>query len=146
MSGRIVVADDDELVRESLVELLEEVGFEVVDEAADGAQAVERVTRSEPDVVLMDMRMPVMDGLQATREIRTRLPWVQVIMLSAYDDPGFMRSAEEAGALCYIVKGTGVELLRDVLTSAVKTARGLAVRVVGDGGGTLRRPAGPSQP
>ncbi len=145
MSGRIVVADDDELVRRSLVELLEDIGFDVVEEASDGVQAVDRVTRTEPDVVLMDMRMPVMDGIQATREIRTLLPWVQVVMLSAYDDPGFMRSAEEAGALCYVVKGTGVSLLRDVLTSAVDTARGLAARASNGDGTKLRRLPGPSR-
>lgn len=126
--GRVLVADDDGLVREAVRELLEDYGFDVVAEAEDGSHAVRLADELRPDVVLMDMRMPVMDGIAATAEIRGRCPDVQVVMLSAYDDPGFQRGAEEAGALCYVVKGVGGGLLRDVLRSAVDTARGLALR------------------
>lgn len=126
--GRVLVADDEDLVREAVRELLEAYGFDIVGEAEDGSDAVRLADELRPDVVLMDMRMPVMDGIAATAEIRGKFPDVQVIMLSAYDDPGFQRGAEEAGALCYLVKGVGGGLLRDVLRSAVNTARGLAMR------------------
>lgn len=127
--GRILIADDDPLVREALRELLEGYGFEVVGEAANGVEAVRLAGERAPEVVLMDVRMPEMDGIRATAEIRGRHPQTQVVMLSAYDDEAFSREAEEIGALCYLVKGVGAWLLCDVLTSAVGTARGLAGRL-----------------
>ena len=134
--GRVLVADDDGLVREAVRDLLEDYGFDIVGEAEDGSAAVRLVDELLPDVVLMDMRMPVMDGIEATAEIRGRQPSVQVVMLSAYDDEGFKLDAEQAGALCYLVKGTGGRLMRDVIRSAVDTARGLALRRVAAEGAT----------
>jgi DNA-binding NarL/FixJ family response regulator len=128
-SGRVLIADDDPLVREALRELLEGYGFEIVGEAGDGSEAVRLADERAPEVVLMDVRMPGMDGIQATGEIRRRHPEIQVVMLSAYDEEGFEREAEEVGALCYLIKGVGARLLRDVLISAVGTARGVAARI-----------------
>lgn len=141
--GRVLIADDDPLVCEALRELLESYGFEVVGEAGDGLEAVRLADERAPEVVLMDVRMPRMDGIQATREIRGRHPEIQVVMLSAYDEEGFEREAEEVGALCYLVKGVGARLLRDVLVSAVETARGVAARLASGGGGVplVIRPA-----
>lgn len=141
--GRVLIADDDPLVREALRDLLESYGFEVVGEAGDGLEAVRLAGERAPEVVLMDVRMPRMDGIQATREIRGRHPEIQVVMLSAYDEEGFEREAEEVGALCYLVKGVGARLLRDVLVSAVETARGVATRLASGGGGVplVIRPA-----
>jgi DNA-binding NarL/FixJ family response regulator len=128
-SGRVLIADDDPLVREALRELLDGYGFEIVGEAGDGSEAVRLADERAPEVVLMDVRMPGMDGIQATGEIRRRHPEIQVVMLSAYDEEGFEREAEEIGALCYLIKGVGARLLRDVLVSAVGTARGVAARI-----------------
>ncbi len=128
-TGRVLIADDDPLVREALRELLEGYGFEVVGEAGTGAEAVRLVDEGAPEVVLMDVRMPEMDGLEATAAIRRAHPEVQVVMLSAYDEEGFERDAQEIGALCYLIKGVGAQLLRDVLVSAVATARGVAARL-----------------
>lgn len=133
--GRVLIADDDQLVREALRELLESYGFEVVGEAANGLEAVGLAGERAPEVVLMDVRMPEMDGIQATAEIRARHPEMQVVMLSAYDEEGFEREAESIGALCYLIKGVGARLLCDVLASAVETARGVARRLAADRGG-----------
>ncbi len=130
--GRVLIADDDQLVREALRELLEGYGFAVVGEAANGLEAVRLADQRAPEVVLMDVRMPEMDGIQATAEIRARHPEIQVVMLSAYDEEGFEREAESIGALCYLIKGVGARLLCDVLASAVETARGVARRLPAD--------------
>ncbi len=128
-AGRVLIADDDPLVREALRELLEGYDFEVVGEAGTGVEAVRLADERAPEVVLMDVRMPEMDGLEATAAIRRAHPEVQVVMLSAYDEEGFERDAQEIGALCYLIKGVGAQLLRDVLVSAVATARGVAARL-----------------
>ncbi|GBC87440.1 Chemotaxis protein CheY [bacterium HR12] len=130
--GRVLLADDDPLVREALRDLLEDYGFDVVGEAGTGVEAVRLADERAPEVVLMDVRMPEMDGIRATMEIRRVHPEIQIVMLSAYDEEGFEREAEQIGALCYLVKGVGGRLLRDVLTSAVATARGVAARLTAD--------------
>lgn len=138
--GRILIADDDQLVREALHELLDGYGFDVVGEAANGVEAVRLAGERAPEVVLMDVRMPEMDGIQATAEIRARHPEIQVVMLSAYDEEGFEREAESIGALCYLIKGVGARLLCDVLVSAVETARGVARRLADRGAAPLTLP------
>ncbi|GIV00149.1 MAG: hypothetical protein KatS3mg014_1764 [Actinomycetota bacterium] len=100
--------------------------------AATGVEAVRLADERAPEVVLMDVRMPEMDGIRATMEIRRVHPEIQIVMLSAYDEEGFEREAEQIGALCYLVKGIGGRLLRDVLASAVATARGVAARLTAD--------------
>lgn len=115
---RIMIVDDDSAFRETLRALLTREGFDVVGEAGDGAQAVEEAQRMAPDVVLMDLRMPIVDGLSATRSIKSLLPLVQVIMLSAYGDPGLQRGAEDAGVYCYLIKGCPPQMIRDMLRFA----------------------------
>ena len=82
---RVLVADDHAMLREALVELLAQAGFEVAGEAADGADAVALAKQLEPDVVLMDLRMPVLGGLDATRLIRDACPATQVVLLTAFE-------------------------------------------------------------
>jgi DNA-binding NarL/FixJ family response regulator len=82
---RLLVADDHETVREALVELLREAWFEAVGEACDGADAVALAKQLEPDVVLMDLRMPVLGGLDATRLIKDACPATQVVLLTAFE-------------------------------------------------------------
>lgn len=122
---RAMVVDDEPMVREAIRSLLETFEFDVVAEAEDGLAAVELAGQAGPDVILMDVRMPRMDGLEATREIKSRFPDVQVVLLSAYDDSTFRRSAEQFGATCYLVKGCSPVLLEQVLTSAAQLHRRL---------------------
>jgi DNA-binding NarL/FixJ family response regulator len=98
---RIVVVDDTEHVRTMLVEMLTLDGFEVVGSAVDGAGAVEVVVRTEPDVVVMDLKMPGLDGLDTTRAVRARRPGQRVVLYTAYLDDHIRAEAREAGvALC----------------------------------------------
>lgn len=115
---RVMVADDNPEVRLALCELLEGDGFEVVGRAIDGSEAVALAEELQPDVVLMDLRMPGLDGIEATRRIRDRHPLVQVVILTAYNDPALVEDANEAGVYCYLVKGSPPSLIFDVLTYA----------------------------
>jgi DNA-binding NarL/FixJ family response regulator len=119
MSIRIVVADDQTAVREGLalmLSLLDDV--EVVGEAADGEAAVELVARHAPDVVLMDLRMPRMDGVAATAAIRAAHPGTRVVVLTTYADDDHILSALQAGALGYLTKDAG----RVQIAQAVRAA------------------------
>ncbi len=104
-SIRLLLADDSMDYRQDLrLRLDKEEGIQVVAEAADGRQAVELAGEERPDVVTMDLEMPVMDGIEATREIRSRWPEVQVVALTIYDRPAFREAMAEAGASGYVVK------------------------------------------
>ena len=102
----VVVADDQALVRSGLELVLEARGCEVVGEAADGREAVDVVRRTEPDVVLMDIRMPVMDGIQATRELRDSGCPSKVLVLTTYDLDRYVYEALGAGAAGFLLKTT----------------------------------------
>lgn len=125
---QLLIVEDDELVRISLAQLLEESGFDVVGQAADGEEGVRLAAELSPVVVLMDLRMPKMDGIEATRLIKLRDPSVQVVILSAYEDAGLQRSAEETGVTCYLVKGCRPSHIHDVLLSVAELGRGLRAR------------------
>ncbi|MDQ3462894.1 MAG: response regulator [Actinomycetota bacterium] len=101
---RVVVADDHRILREGLRRALEGQGIEVVGEAGDGDEAVELAGALRPDVVLMDVTMPVLDGVEATRRIRLELPDVRVVMLTMHADEATMARAIRAGADGYLVK------------------------------------------
>ena len=122
---RLLVVDDHEMLREALVELLAQAGFEVVGEAADGADAVALAKQLEPEVVLMDLRMPVLGGLDATRLIKDARRATQVVLLTAFDSPALQQQAEEAGCFAYLVKGGPPGTLRLVLHQAVAARRAL---------------------
>ena len=99
---RVVVAEDESLIRMDIVETLRDNGFEVVGEAGDGEQAVALATELKPDVVVMDVKMPKMDGITAAKQLQeTRIP---VVMLTAFSQKELVESAGEAGALAYVVK------------------------------------------
>jgi DNA-binding NarL/FixJ family response regulator len=122
---RLLVVDDHDMLREALVELLVQAGFDVVGEAADGADAVALAKQLEPEVVLMDLRMPVLGGLDATRLIKDARPATQVVLLTAFDSPALQQQAEEAGCFAYLVKGSPPGTLRLVLHQAVAARRAL---------------------
>ena len=120
---RILLADDHLLFAESLMALLgEDDRVEVVGIAQNGAQAVELAVELEPDVILMDLMMPMMDGLEATREIRKRGLKSQVLILTGTDAPMSSEEAAEAGASGYLRKEQSIEDLRSVFLEAASLA------------------------
>lgn len=127
---RVLVVDDDQMLRSSVVDLLEELGLSVVAEAEDGERGVALAAEYHPDVVLMDLRMPGIDGIEATRRIRRTDPQAQVVIYSAYDEAGFQAGAQDAGVTCYLVKGCGPGLLAQVIRSAGSLRRQLDARAV----------------
>ncbi len=100
---RVVVAEDESLIRIDVVETLEDNGFEVVAEAADGEKAVALVEELRPDLVVMDVKMPLLDGISAA-EIITRKRLAPVVLLTAFSQRELVERAAEAGALAYVVK------------------------------------------
>lgn len=102
---RVLVVDDDDAVRTVLSELLREEGFDVVGRAIDGIEGVSLALSLSPDVILLDVRMPRMGGIEAAREILSHLPNVRIVMLSAYDDGSLKAEAQAAGASTFLVKG-----------------------------------------
>jgi len=100
---RVLIADDESVIRMDLRETLEEAGYEVVGEAADGASALEMARRERPDVAILDIKMPRMDGIQAAETIaRERI--CPVLILTAHDQPALVSRAAEAGVMAYLGK------------------------------------------
>ncbi len=102
---RMMVVDDDDQFRQMLREWLQDEGIQEVFEAPDGTEAVELAMSQLLDVILMDLRMPKMDGIEAASQIKALSPNVQVIMVSAYGDAALRQAAEKAGVYSYVVKG-----------------------------------------
>ncbi|MFG6200162.1 response regulator [Nonomuraea sp. JJY05] len=116
---KVLVVDDQQLMREGLVALLDLVDdVEVVGDAGDGEQALRLVAELRPEVVLMDLRMPVMDGVEATRRIARAHPEVAVVVLTTYDDDRSVDSALLAGACGYLTKDAGRAEIAAALRSA----------------------------
>jgi len=102
---RILIADDHEMIRRGLRNLLEKhSGWEVCGEAANGRQAVELATKLHPDVVLLDLSMPEMNGLEATHQIKKALPNTEILVFTIHETDDFVRDALRAGALGYLLK------------------------------------------
>ncbi len=115
---RLLLADDHRMLRQGLRRSLEEFGFDVVGEAADGNEAVDLARRLRPDVVLMDVSMPVLDGLEATRAVRREAPETQVVMLTMHSDADIIARALQAGAAGYLVKDCSIEEVVDAVRMA----------------------------
>jgi DNA-binding NarL/FixJ family response regulator len=127
---RILVADDHSLIRMGLVALVNtEPDITVVAEAADGRQAVELFAKHTPDLVLMDLRMPIKNGIEATVEIRRKSPNARVLMLTTFDGDEDIHRALEAGAQGYVLKGSTGENLIPALRALVAGKRWIPTEV-----------------
>ena len=115
----VMVADDHVRFREALVAALELDGFQVVGQAADGADAVALAKQLRPDVIVMDLSMPVLNGLDATRLVRDALPCTPVVVFSAFTGPELEQAALDAGATAYLAKDANLEELRATLAAAM---------------------------
>ena len=119
---KIIICDDQSIVRDGLAMLLKlEPDMEVVGTAGDGASAVELVAQKRPDMVLMDLKMPVMNGVEATRRIRAQFPEIKVLVLTTYADDEWVFDAIQAGASGYLLKDTSRD---DVIKAIRGTAEG----------------------
>ncbi len=113
---RVLIADDHAVVREGTRRMLEQEGdMEVVGEAVDGEEAIKLAEETRPDVAIVDISMPKLDGIEATRQIKARCPSVTVLILSAYDDDQFVFSLLEAGAAGYLLKSVRSRELIDAV-------------------------------
>ena len=144
---RLLIVDDQRLMREGLRTLLElERGFEIVGEVGDGQGALDAYAELQPDVVLMDIRMPGMDGVEATHRLHDRWPNARIIILTTFDDDAYVFEGLRAGAVGYLLK----DLSGHELASAVRTVAGggalidpsVALRVVAE----FARLAPPARP
>jgi len=120
---RVLLVDDNHGFRHELRLLLEDCGIEVVAEGENGQEAVELASSTDANVVLMDLRMPVMDGLEAARALRERAPALPVIIFSAYEDPALKSEAVAANAYAYLVKGCSGGLVLDTIEQAFQATR-----------------------
>jgi len=117
-SPRVLIADDQPETCVLLRAVLEEEGLNVVGTAGGGIEAVSLVEDLAPDVILMDLRMPDLDGVQAARRIGAIRPNIQVILLTFYGDGDLTHSAEQAGAFCYLVKGCPPSMIVEMIRRA----------------------------
>jgi DNA-binding NarL/FixJ family response regulator len=132
MTIRVLLADDQALFREGLRTLLStHADVEVVGEAANGEEAIAMLERSSADVVLMDLRMPVLDGIQATARMRDRWPAVPVLVLTTFDDDASLFGALRAGAAGYLLKDVSSETLLSAITAAARGEAFLQSTVTG---------------
>jgi len=111
MSIKVLVADDHEVVRSGLASLFQDSSIEIVGEAADGQEAIEETLKLQPDVLLMDIRMPNTDGIAALEKIRSESPDTRVLMLSTYDNPTYVARSVALGACDYLLKGSPKQTL-----------------------------------
>jgi two-component system, NarL family, response regulator LiaR len=124
---RVLIVDDHDMVRKGLIVLLENFDeFSIVGEVGDGEAAVDMCRRSKPDVVLMDMLMPRMDGISAIKLIRQTCPETQVIALTSFNEPDNVQNALKAGAISYLMKNVSVDELANAVRKAYRGQSTLA--------------------
>ena len=117
---RIAIADDDDMVRTALRRYLtQEPDFHWAGEACDGTGAILLVQSARIDVLLLDVSMPRMDGLQALPQVRAGAPHTRVIMLSSHADPGYQQRSLQLGAVAYLLKGSEPQLIAHAIRAAV---------------------------
>jgi two-component system, NarL family, response regulator NreC len=134
MPIRVVLADDHTLVRQGLRALLEREGFEVAGEASNGHEAVRLVSSALPDVAVLDIRMPILNGLDAARELQRACPETRIILLTQHDEDRYVTEAIRAGAKGYVLKSQAatdlVHAIRQVCAGAFYLSPGLTRAVV----------------
>jgi DNA-binding NarL/FixJ family response regulator len=107
MMIRLLIVDDQPLFRQGLASLLAlETDLDIVGQASDGQAAIALSSQLQPDVILMDVRMPVCDGVMATQEIHQRFPWIRILVLTTFDEDEYIWKSLQAGALGYLLKST----------------------------------------
>jgi two-component system, NarL family, response regulator DegU len=126
MTIRLMLADDHRMLREGLRRSMTEEGFDVVGEASDGAEAVVLADRLRPDVVLMDVTMPEVNGVEATRTIRQKHPEIRVVMLTMHADESVIASAIRAGASGYLVKDCSTDEIAATVRQAADDRQALS--------------------
>lgn len=137
---KVIICDDQATIRDGLEMLLSlEKDMRVMGKAEDGQEAVDLVARHQPDLVLMDLKMPGMNGIEATRQIRTRYPAVKVLVLTTYDDDEWVFDAVRAGASGYLLKDTPRE---DLIKAVKETVAGKSFVDPAVAGKLLSRVAG----
>ena len=116
---RLIIVDDDPLIRSGLRTLVEALGMEVIGEADNGQSGIERAESLRPELILLDVSMPVMGGFAAARELRKLLPELRIIFVSQYNDPAFAEEALRMGAAGYVVKQSATTDLSDAVVAAM---------------------------
>jgi DNA-binding NarL/FixJ family response regulator len=114
----VLLAEDQTMLREALVEMLTQGGFSVLGSASDGAELLELAEKVEADLVLVDLRMPSVDGIEVARRIKQRWPSTPVIVYSAFGAEGFVKSAEREGVFAYLEKGCPPASIMETLREA----------------------------
>jgi len=135
MSIRLLVADDHQVIRTGLVSLLAGTEIEIVAEATNGKECIEQAEKVNPDVILLDIRMPDGDGLSTLEKLRAKMPDAVVVMLSTYDNPTYIARAVALGASDYVLKGSSRD---DIIATITAAGRGESPSRSGE----LRRIAG----
>lgn len=126
MSYRIVIADDEPITRMDVREILEAAGYLVVGEASDGFDAVELCRKHKPDLILMDIKMPLLDGLKASQVIRKEKLAVGILLLTAYSGKEFVNQAKDIGVMGYVVKPVKEEALLPMIEVAASKSHEIA--------------------
>jgi DNA-binding NarL/FixJ family response regulator len=140
MNITILLAEDHKIVREGTRQLLEQSSdMRVVGEAADGMEAVRLAAEMQPDVIIMDVRLPRLNGIEATRTITTHYPKIKVLILSAYDDDSYVFPLLEAGASGYLLKTSSgaqlAEAIRQVSAGQTALSPSISVKIINRVGG-----------
>lgn len=118
---KILLCDDQAVIRDGLEMLLNlEKDFQVIGAAQDGAEAVELAAQKQPDLILMDLKMPIMNGIEATREIHTKFPNIKILVLTTYDDDEWVFDAIRAGAAGYLLKDTPRQKIVEAIRGTVE--------------------------
>ena len=131
---RVILADDHQIVRQGLRGLLEKAGHQVVGEAADGHEALKLARTLSPDIAVLDLSMPLLNGLDTAREIRRLSPAIKTILLTMYTDKGYVLQAMKAGARGYVLKTQAAEdlirAIREISRGEIYLSPGVASSVV----------------